>query len=55
MRSLWMASAALLMTAGIACAQTTPQGATNAPNEVPDGAAVLPAAANSAKSGAKRS
>lgn len=48
MRSLWMASAALLMTAGIACAQTTPQGATNAPNEVPDGAAAGKTAPNSA-------
>ncbi|WBO60797.1 MULTISPECIES: hypothetical protein [unclassified Acidocella] len=47
MRSLWMASAALLMTAGIACAQTTPQGATNAPNEVPDGAAAGKTAPNS--------
>ena len=38
MRKIMMASAAFLMTAGIACAQTTtpaPQGATNAPVQTP--------------------
>lgn len=44
MRSIWLASAALFMTAGVACAQTTtstpaPTGAVQAPTMVPPGAA----------------
>jgi hypothetical protein len=45
MRSIWLASAAIIMTAGIAAAQTTspaPTGAPNAPTETPAGSTASP-------------
>ncbi len=44
MRSIWLASAAIIMTAGIAAAQTSPAptGAANAPTETPAGSMASP-------------
>lgn len=44
MRSIWLASAAVIMTAGIAAAQTSPAptGAPNAPTETPAGSMASP-------------